>query len=163
LELLAFNPRVAASDWYYQCSHHEKMGGPVFIYKSDGKEVVFTDNATNTHVLQDATTGEFVVVASGGEEHPHRTISDAVRHLGLEITPRFNVGTSIVGSDIGVTVAIISRNGEDEYDDHTPAVLLRDNGKLACEHVHTVADLCQWLTRDKPHDSTQMCPDKCHV
>jgi hypothetical protein len=159
VSVLRYKPtRMGTS--YYQCTEHAKMGGEVFVSKSTVTAPLFVDEESGKRVAQCCETQRFVVLDEDGEQvgHAVRTLERAVAKLGLAITARFNIGESIAPAESGAVLASISRNEDDDFDGHSPAVLLKSDGAMFCTHVHTLDGLRAWLVQGKPEDSEQLCP-----
>lgn len=160
--VLRYSPTKTGGS-YYQCETHDKMGGPVFVSRATVTAPLFVDEESGKRVAQCCATHRFVVLDEDGKEvgGAPGTLEGAVAKLGLAITARFNISESIASVNPGVVLASISRNESDDFDGHSPAVLLKSDGTILCDHVHTLDELRAWLVEGKPEDSEQLCPECC--
>ncbi len=158
-KIMAYTPRRVGG-FYYQCTNHEKMGGPAYAYStSSTSSPILVDGESGLRLVRNKETRRYDVVDEDGyTPSDFATLTAALSFLSLHIRSIFNVGEDIAPRNQGLTVAHIARAGEDVTDAFTPAVLMRGDGTLYCEHIHAFGELRAWLVRGKPVESSQLCP-----
>lgn len=164
--LLSYKPQASRSllrqGAYYQCTIHDKMGGPINIYKPEAIPML-ADDISGSVVMHNKRTGKTVVVGADFDETEFDTVGAALDHLGLELnTPAaFRLGEDIAPDSPDLCCATLKKRegGDDLYEDaHAPAVLVSKHGDHYCNHIHSLAEIRAWLQERKPDGSSQLCP-----
>ncbi len=147
--------------YYYQCAKHRFMGGPITVSPL-GRITMLADHDSGALVQYDSHTTNVVVVYSEGDakdaEFGH--LRDAIAHMGMEISekPVFVIHNDISPDNMSISTLTRSGAADEDDDKFVPAVLTHIDGSLYCDHVHSLADLKQWVATDMPAGSSKLCP-----
>jgi len=165
--VLSFRPDGSRGRFFYQCSHHPYMGGPVTVI-GHGTNVLGAFAQTNRLLTANASRTEFVVIdMETGDDTRHRTLAAALDAEGAAAFKDHVAGTKLCdfNSSVAPDVDGISLNAVGILPEGTNFETLSDDqavhvcryGMPMCTHISTLRDALDYLQNTKEPDSSIMC------